>query len=297
VQRALAVPIDLHCTTMTAAPIVKWVGGKTSTAQALARVVVSRRPAQRGGRYIEPFLGGASVALAVESRTGVPLLLSDLCSPLIATYQAVRAQPEKVHAELTGLYDEVGTDAEAYAEVRGYAPATFTMIAARFLYLNALCFNGLYRENSDGDFNVPFGKRVNPSPRKLEELVAWADAMKTAEIFLSGFRKAVAAAASGDFVFADPPYHGTFSNYLADGFTDADHVDLSTSLQQAYERGADVIVTNADTPFIRDIYRWAEIRMSDERRSVNRDGAGRGLAPCLLIASSEDLFPDAQVIS
>lgn len=281
-----------------AKPIVKWLGGKTWMIK-LASQGIYRYLANSGGRYIEPFLGGAALALDL----GLPnMILSDSNQHLIGTYQAVRDDPGKVAWALSSLA-AIGVDKQSYYHVRDDVPNDPIMAAARFLYLNRLCFNGVYRENKKGEFNVPYGdmvyrksvvgRNVNdrvsnlfPSGRKLRAL---AEAFATTDLAPRDFRETIAMAGEGDLIYADPPYASTFDAYTAEGFGPQDQIDLVNALGEAWERGAVILATNADQPEIRDMYGcWATIMHTAEARSVSQKGSRRKRASCVLIVSPGD---------
>lgn len=270
-----------------AKPILRWVGGKRSMVEQLSGIAYAHLSKTKG-TYIEPFLGGGSVALDL----GLPsMILNDFCGPLMRMFDYVRDDPKAVFNQLQ-QYVERGIDEKTYYEVRALRPLGAIQQAARFLYLNATCFNGVYRENASGEFNVPYGKRANPKFPSLEELVAVQEALGGDKVFLyaSDFKPIVQLAREGDFIYADPPYLDTFSDYNAGGFGEPEHVVLAEELRAAYDHGADVLVTNSDTARVRELYDWAFITPIQERRSINRDGDGRGPVGCVLITTVPDLL-------
>lgn len=280
-----------------AKPIVKWLGGKTWMIK-LASQGIYRHLARTGGRYVEPFLGGGALALDL----GLPnMIVSDSNTHLIRTYQAVRDQPAQVAWALSSLASQ-GVDEESYYRVRNRTYSSRILAAARFIYLNKLCFNGVYRENKKGEFNVPYGdtvyrksvvgRKVNdkvgnlfPSGRKLRDL---AEAFADSDLEACDFRETIAKAGRGDVVYADPPYAKTFDAYTASGFGPEEQVALVNALGEAWERGATILATNADQPEIRDIYSWATIMTTAEARSVSQDGSKRKRVGCVLIVSPGD---------
>lgn len=287
-----------------AKPILRWCGGKTWIVDILARGV-QRRLARTGGRYIEPFLGGAALALDL----GLPnMILGDACTPLIEMYQMVVRQPGPVAWALSALASQ-GVDESSYYRVRDSRPAALVMKAARFVYLNRLCFNGVYRENAAGDFNVPYGdvvyraSMVNrkgggksggdaigslfPHAGKLHDV---ARAFATADLKAQDFRGTLARAEPGDLVYADPPYAGTFDAYTAEGFGAHDQEALAHALHEHARRGVTVATTNSDCPEIRKLYTWApHVLPTAELRAVNSDGGNRRRAGCLLITNDLDI--------
>jgi DNA adenine methylase len=241
-----------------------------------------------GGRYVEPFLGGAAVALDL----GLPdMILADVCEPLIHAYRQVCAHPKEV-AWMLGTYARRGVDKETYMATRGDVPFSHIQRAAHFLYLNALCFNGVWRVNAAGVFNVAYGAKSDGTPGRLrneEELVQFAATFGGSQIDVADFRTTLALAGEGDFIYADPPYLGTFDGYSADRFSLADHAALAEALRCAYDRGADLITTNMDTAEIRELYSWAAIQVTGEAQRVSCDAMTRGKMSTVLISTIPDL--------
>lgn len=274
--------------------IIKWAGGKRWV---MPHIVpgIYRRLARTGGRYVEPFLGGAAVALEL----GQPkMVLGDLCEPLIAMYRAVQRDPAAVAWALSALATK-GVDEATYYEVRDSRPVAPVLAAARFIYLNKLCFNGLYRENKSGGFNVPYGDAGTGDKSREEiaaifpsedRLVAASEAFRGVKLVPADFRAVLGLAREGDLVFCDPPYADTFSAYTSAGFSAGDQADLSEHLCKLAGAGAHIVSTNNDTPLIRDLYKWATVLPTAELRAINSDGDGRGRSGCLIITSDQDLL-------
>lgn len=282
-------------------PILRWVGGKRWLTPIVSDIIYEHL-CETGGRYIEPFAGGAAVALDL----GLPnMIVSDLCEPLITCYQQSSARPDVVHW-MVERYKARGTDKETYYEVRERPrPKSALERAAWLFYLNALCYNGVFRENQKGKFNVPYGVRkkgtklpgshpmVSHSFITLDRLQAFAAATEGTDFLCSDFAPIIARAQKGDFVFADSPYFGVFDKYLKEGFGVDQHIALARSLREAKNRGVAFIATNNDTPEIRRLYRWAHVVDTGEYRRVNRDAKKRGKVGCVLIASAKRLLRHA----
>jgi len=277
-------PPRANCT----API-KWVGGKRWLVPTVAPSIYERLGATQG-RYIEPFMGSAAIALDL----GLPgMILADVCKPLVATYQAIRKTPEAVAWALSTLVEK-GTDKDSYLAVRASEPTSVVFAAARFIYLNKFGFNGLYRENRQGKFNVPHGgDRSSAGIPGIDELNAVAKALKEAEIRVADFRSTIFRATAGDVLYVDSPYYETFSDYTAGGFTDEDHLDLATALREAHERGAAVIASNSDHERVRELYTWATVVPVHERHAVGATAERRGMKPAVLILSDDTLLRGA----
>jgi DNA adenine methylase len=258
-----------------AGPIVKWVGGKTRLLGELAaRAPTSFR------RYLEPFVGGAALFFHLRPRAA---LLSDTNAELIACYRAVQ---DEVDAVIAALERHREQHSEAYYSAVRYgwnadartAPAER---AAAFLYLNKTCYNGLWRVNSRGRFNVPAGRYVNPSILDAERLRAASAALRGAACELAPFEAVLDEARGGDFVYFDPPYHplsatADFTSYTAAGFTAADQERLASVFARLDDRGCAVMLSNSDTPFTRRLYaRWRVERVLAPR-AINSRADRRG---------------------
>lgn len=282
---------------MGASPLLKWAGGKRLLLKTIVDPILDELSRTRG-RYIEPFLGGGAVALHL----GLPnMIVNDAIPELIEFYRSVRDEPALVAWSLSSLAIE-GVDEANYYRVRDMDLSTHTpfMRAARMLYLNRLGFNGVYRVNKAGKFNVPYGKdkyRESVIKRKSRDAIgslfphkgkieAVSRALATTNIFCGDFADVIVLAKAGDVVYCDPPYDGTYDSYTAMGFAEADQERLAEMLYYANQRGATVMVSNADTELVRYLYgEWAEILPTTERRSINADTGGRGRVPCVLIAA------------
>ncbi len=261
-----------------ARPFVKWAGGKRT----LIPEIAQRLP-DDFNVYWEPFLGGGAVFFALDSRIR-SAHLSDVNQELALTYQVVRNSP---HALVSKLEDHARLHSkDHYLRVRKMdgIPSAIE-VAARFIYLNKTCFNGLYRVNKSGQFNVPMGKYKNPTICDAENLHAASEVLHKAEVRLGDFAKIDPS--NGDFVYADPPYDGTFAEYDSGGFTDADQRRLRDAAVKWHRLGAAVMVSNADTPLIRDLYGRQPFTLHTVRapRNINCKADGRGEVGELLITS------------
>jgi DNA adenine methylase len=246
-------------------PIVKWAGGKTQLLPTLL-------PLLAGGRLVEPFLGGAAAALA----RGGDCIVGDACEDLMEMYDQVRHKPLTVARVLHELADDHCE--EAYYRVRARVPLWAPHRAARFLYLNKACFNGLYRVNRSGLFNVPFGRGAPAWPTTTQLMAlsreAWRWSMECRD-----FEETIGYARRGDVVYADPPYDETFD--YASGFGADDRTRLRAALGRARVRGARCVVTDADTPVVRELYKTWTVTEIVERRRIG--ATTREPAACLLI--------------
>lgn len=260
-------------------PFLKWAGGKRWLSARILELAGSVN-----GRYIEPFLGGGAVFFALTPQSAV---LSDVNADLINTYTAIKNDPGKVFSLLKT--HQACHSKEYYYRMRDYRPRCDYRKAARFIYLNRTCWNGLYRVNQKGEFNVPVGTKsavLMPTDNwsKLSELLSSAD------IFCSDFEKSISAAVEGDLIFADPPYtvkhnFNGFIKYNDSLFSWNDQVRLRDALVEAKRRGAKVILTNANHASIRDLYKNDFVLESVTRASVLAGSAAhRGRYEELLIS-------------
>lgn len=236
-------------------PVVKWAGGKTR----VMGHIVSRLP-EKIDRYFEPFLGGGALFLELsrQKRFG-RAVVGDENPELMNAYKVIRTSVRDLVAELrNGGYEY---DKTRYLEVRALDALSLDPVprAARFIYLNKTCFNGLYRVNGEGRFNVPFGKYKAPVICDEENLLAVSKAMKKARIVEDDFEHQVQGAKAGDFVYFDPPYlpisdTSSFTSYTKGGFSLGDHVRLSLLFRELAQKGVSVILSNSEHPTVRRLY-------------------------------------------
>jgi len=258
-------------------PFLKWVGGK---GRLLSQLTPLLPPGVARMRHVEPFVGGGAFFFA---RSPARALLSDVNPDLIGTYQAIRDDVEGVIVNLEILAQ--GHSKEAYYGVRSDYNAslgdTSTERAAQFIYLNKTCFNGLHRVNKRGEFNVPVGTYVKP--RILDEgaLHAAHRALAGVEIRCAGFEALVQDARPGDFVYFDPTYEpvsetARFTAYAQGGFDQDAQRKLRDVYRELDRRGARLMLSNSDVPFIRELYSDFHIDTVAAPRAINCDGRGRG---------------------
>jgi DNA adenine methylase len=257
-------------------PFLKWAGGK---GQLLAELR-TRLPASFNA-YHEPFLGGAALFFELSARGCIPggAFLSDLNPVLIEAYTVVR---DDVEALIEALAPHANREDHFYA-TRALDPATLTPVqrTARVIYLNRTCYNGLYRENSSGRFNVPFGRYVNPTICDRDTLRAASEALRGVDLSQADFQATVARAAPGDLVYFDPPYQpvsatSSFTAYHRDGFGEDRQLALRTAFATLAARGVHVLLSNSDTPFVRRLYAGFRIDSVRANRAINSRADRRG---------------------
>lgn len=249
-------------------PIIKWVGGKREMVE---RIVFLIKPHLRH-RYIEPFLGGAAVALNIPTA----VIASDVEQDLIEMYEMVRYCHISLGHRLQIL--AMGHCKEQYYEIRSQVPLRAIDRAARFIYLNKTGFNGLHRKNRLGLFNVPLGRGRASSIPTGAELGYAAEQMRQWQLRCVDFEETISVARDGDVVFADPPYLGTFDKYNALKFDSQKR--LRDSLNKAVRRGAFVCSTNSEEALT--LYDGWEHEITHERRRIAASG-NRAPARCVLL--------------
>jgi DNA adenine methylase len=268
-------------------PFLKWVGGKT---QLLDELVSSYDKARVTGSYHEPFLGGGALyfELSRTERLDGTAYLSDINGNLIGTYQSIRNSLQDV-IKLLKKHARSHSE-EYYYKVRAEVPRKKASRAARTIYLNKTCFNGLYRENKKGMFNVPMGRYTNPKILDEDNLRAVSAALRHADIEIRPFSTILDRVSSGDFVYFDPPYQplsrtSSFTSYDRNGFDEEKQLELAGVFHQLSLAGAKVLLSNSNSPLIRKAYKAFNIRKVYANRMVNSKAEKRGKIPELLISN------------
>ena len=278
-----------------ARPFLKWAGGKAK----LAPQIVASMPASVSG-YVEPFAGAAAVFFAVEAeRPQMRATLNDANAELIETFTVLRDDRDALLLELealSGSYHSLDATGrrDLYYEARASSPATPVQRAARFIFLNKTCYNGLFRVNSGGGFNVPHGRYKNPRILDSELLTACSAALQYADLRTEDFADICAAARPGEFVYLDPPYHplsstANFTGYTRADFGRADQARLKDSFEDLSRRGVAAMLSNSDHEFVRGLYEGLgyQIRTVTMSRAINSRGSGRQPVGELLIDNFE----------
>lgn len=257
-------PLGFFPNEVSIKPFLKWAGGKTQLIPELAKLI----PLQYN-KYIEPFIGGGAFFFFLNPEKSI---ISDSNAELITTYKAVRDNVEAV-IKLLSKYKNEET---FFYKIRSLDTAKLTDIerAARLIYLNKTCFNGLYRVNKKGEFNVPFGKRDNNFLNK-ETLRDASEFLQNTKILNSDYLKTLQKYAKpGDFIFLDPPYYpvGKFSDfkrYTKEFFYHEDQVKLRDEFDRLVKLGCHVLLTNSDHPTILELYKNYEIRIIETKRLIS----------------------------
>ena len=275
-------------------PVVQWVGGKGQLLDRLLPLVPARF-----GAYHEPFFGGGALffTLAENGQLFNGATLNDKNSDLINVYQVVRERPEALIAELVllshGFTDDELVNEQYYKAARRLHNSK-TLVdplqrAAVFMFLNRMCFNGLWRVNRKGEFNVGYRKDCNRDIVRADQLRK-ASKLLTNTAFMSvDFINTLAPIRSGDFVYFDPPYQpvsetANFTAYIGD-FDESHQLQLAQECFQLHQRDVYVMVSNAYHPYVLSLYPGWRHTIVDAKRSINSDGAKRGNVKELIITN------------
>jgi len=271
-------------------PFVKWAGGKR---QLLAQFEPFWPTAFRG--YVEPFVGGGAVFFHLhrQERLPGPVVLNDACAELMLCYRAIRDDLEGLLAALR-RHEPHRLDDDYYYSVRawdrnpGFDQVPVVERAARTLFLNRTCYNGLYRVNQKGQFNVPVGRYKNPRVVDEDNLRAVSAALQNAELHSDDFERCLEWAAEGDLLYLDPPYDplsdsSSFTSYTSTTFDESGQRRLAEIFRQLDAAGCLIMLSNSDTLLIRELYADYRFEVLQARRAINSKVKGRAAIPELLI--------------
>ncbi|KKP41455.1 MAG: adenine methylase protein [Parcubacteria group bacterium GW2011_GWA2_33_14] len=271
-------------------PFVKWVGGKRQllTQFRLMNLYPPEKFNPKSGKYFEPFVGGGAVFFDLLPETAY---LSDLNNELVVTYNVIKNDVENLIKSLK----KHKLDKEYFLKIRAQNPEKLSDLntASRFIYLNRTCFNGMYRVNSKGGFNVPFGKYTNPLICDENNLRKASKALKNVEIKKQDYKEVLKKAKKGDFVYFDPPYYpvsktASFTSYTSEAFLDKEQIELRNTFVELHKRGCFVMLSNSDTPFINKIYsepKGLRITKVQAGRAINSDASKRGKITEVLVTN------------
>lgn len=273
-------------------PFVKWAGGKTQ----LLNDIKSLMP-KEFNNYYEPFVGGGALFFDVAPKTAV---INDSNEELIFAYECFAS-----NEEYSKMIERLNYYTKAHSELMYYAvremdrKEKFLTLpnyerAARLIYLNKSCFNGLYRVNGDGFFNVPFGKKekINCYNKENFDQIHSYFSESNIKILNCDFEDAVKNAKKGDFVYFDPPYDtwdnkDTFTSYAKNPFGKKEQVRLADCFKRLSEKGVYVMLSNHNTHFIQDLYNGFNLHIVEARRNINSNGKGRGKVEEVIITNYE----------
>lgn len=270
-------------------PFVKWAGGKRQILDKLKKYVP-----EEFGVYYEPFVGGGALLFELAPKRAV---INDSNKELINVY-SVLCDEDKFKKMCTVLNSyETNHSEDFFYETRNKDrnKRTFCRLsdytrAARTIYLNKACFNGLYRVNSKNEFNVPFGKKLRVNTYDGSNLITVSNylTMNDIKILCTDFEEAVSEAREGDFVYFDPPYDsdtGTFNSYTGDGFGKDDQRRLADVFKRLDARGVYVMLSNHNTVLINELYKDYHIHHIEAKRNINANGKKRGKVEEVIITN------------
>ncbi len=272
-----------------AGPFLKWVGGKASSLTQLEEFFP-----REIDRYIEPFLGGGAVFFHLKHRfPRMRAFLRDSNKELINCYRVVRDRPVELMARLDHhmeAFQARGAD-YFYLIRKQHDLADDLARAARTIFLNKTCFNGLWRVNARGEFNTPVGSNKNPALYDRENLMAASLALRDAQLEAEDFRQVLNEARRGDFIYFDPPYlpisaYSDFKRYTPDQFREADQIELARVFRELDVKGCRLLLSNSDHPRTRELYARYPIHVVSAPRFINCKPGGRGNISELVVTNT-----------
>jgi len=272
-----------------AKPFLKWVGGKGKLVPQLRALM----PATYGTFY-EPFVGGGALFFAVAPQGAA---INDINGSLTGMYENIKLHPQELIdalLELQTLYHAKSEEDrklfyyEARDEYNSITDKHSLRKSTLFMFLNRTCYNGMYRENSKGGFNVPFGHYKQPTICDPETILADSEALQRTTITTVSFEAAVASATKGDFVYFDPPYYplnktSNFTSYSEFGFEEQDQIALKALFDDLNARGCYVMLSNSSAAFIKELYADYRQEIILANRAINSKASGRGKVEELVI--------------
>ena len=273
-------------------PFVKWAGGKRQIIDKLKEYVPDEYDT-----YYEPFVGGGALLFELAPKKAV---INDLNEELMNVYNCLCNEEKfKKMCNLLNHYEAEHSE-EFYYEIRNkdknknaYNRLSDYTKAARTIYLNKACFNGLYRVNSKNEFNVPFGKKTKINTYEGSNLITVSNylTMNDVKIQSVDFEESLKTAKKGDFVYIDPPYDSdtsTFNNYTEDGFGKEEQRRLAQVYKDLDKRGVYVMLSNHNTTLINELYKDYHIHIIEAKRNINANGKKRGKVEEVIITNYEN---------
>lgn len=271
-------------------PFVKWVGGKRQ----LIPEIKTLLPEKFGSyNYMEPFVGGGAVLFEFQPTKAI---INDYNAELINCYEVIRDNVGELVADLKKHKNEEKYFYELRALDRDNKITDLSKIkrASRIIYLNKTCFNGLYRVNSAGEFNSPFGRYKNPNIVNEPVLKAVSNYLKTNDITIvnGDYESIIKKAGKKTFIYFDPPYHplsqsSNFTGYVQGGWNEEDQERLKQACDMLTEKGVKFLLSNSAAPFIKELYKDYQVHIVKATRAINSDGAKRGEIDEVLIRNYE----------
>lgn len=270
----------METTKLNINPVVKWAGGKRQ----LLPNIITHIP-KKINTYIEPFIGGGAVLFETQPKKAI---INDLNFELMNMYYVVANYTDELIEALNKM--KANHSEEYFYEVRAYDRLEEQVLdniemAARLIYLNKTCFNGLYRVNKKNQFNAPYGHYKNPSIFDEQNIRNMAEYLKNSDIsyYSRDYKDILKLAEPGDFVYLDPPYDGTWTNYTDEGFNKTHQEELAEACIQLHADGIRFLLSNSRTDFIEYLYKGFNMEVVLANRAINSDKNGRGKVEELLI--------------
>lgn len=280
-----------------AKPFVKWAGGKNQLLKEISKELPIKI-----NNYYEPFVGGGAVLFYIlEKYNPKKVLISDINAELINTYSVIKKNVNELILQLEKY--KTKHSEKFYYSLRGLETPTTKKLglvlsdfnyrlddierAARFIYLNKTCFNGLYRVNKENKFNVPMGKYKNPEIFNKKNLLELSEKLQTVEMKIMSFEEIVTVATKKDFIYFDPPYdqlnEHSFTSYTCVDFTREDQIKLKDVFDKLNMKGCLILESNSSTKFVKELYKDYNIKEVLAKRMINCDGQKRNDVKEILI--------------
>ncbi|MDO5017231.1 MAG: DNA adenine methylase [Porphyromonas sp.] len=298
--------------TYPARPFIKWVGGKTQLLDDIKKSLPRDLSQRVGITYVEPFVGGGAVLFWIlqEYPNITRAIINDINAELICTYRVIKHDVEDLISELSRIQNEYiplnEIDRKEYflAQRKRFNEGNTSKVetAALFIFLNRTCFNGLYRVNSKGEFNVPHGKYANPKICDAETLRADSAILQRVEILCGDFAQTGKYADGNALYYFDPPYRpltetSAFTSYAKDGFDDAEQTRLRDFCEQIATRNSLFVASNSDPQnvdkgddFFDHLYNSFSIKRVSATRMINSKGNGRGAVSEIMISNVANAY-------
>lgn len=264
-------------------PIVKWAGGKRQLLHEIIPLIPNNI-----STYVEPFVGGGAVLFKLQPKNAI---INDINEELINLYQVIKDSPRELIRELE--YHKANDSKEYFYSIRGmdreedFKLMDSVLKAARTIYLNKTCFNGLYRVNSKGYFNTSYANNKNPLIVDRETIFSLSKFFNEHNIQMTSgsYDKVLAGLDNDSFVYLDPPYYSTFTSYSKEGFSDDDQKKLKVECDKLNEKGIKFLLSNSDYEFIRELYKDYNIKTVQANRTINCKGNRRGKVNEVLVSN------------
>lgn len=273
-------------------PILKWVGGKKQLLSEITPLIPKKITT-----YVEPFIGGGAVLFNLQPKKAI---INDLNKELINTYKVVKESPREL-LKLLKIHDKNNCE-DYFYEIRAldrtdnFENMNNIEKAARVIYLNKTCFNGLYRVNKAGLFNSPYGKYKNPNIINESTILAMSNYFNNnnIKIIQGDYKNALKDLKKDTFVYLDPPYmpistSSSFTNYTKTSFNEKEQIELKKECNKLDNKGIKFMLSNSDHPLIREFYKDFDIRIVKAKRSINSKGDSRGKINEILVKNYDIL--------